>query len=97
MRKKVAVPAALLFLFRPDALEVPDAFRILADGAIAREFADARDVENCFLGPAQAVSVERRNLLVRPQIRFQIGEVKIAFTMRQEALGDPGVSTRFFR
>src|SRR5512134_2043068 len=71
-----------------DRPHAPDALGVLADGAIGGELRGARDVQDRHPGPAVAVLVHARDVLLHRAVRGEVGEHHVRVAAVQERLHD---------
>src|SRR6266404_2097841 len=78
----------LVLPFHRTRCSVPDVFRILCDGAIARELPGGGNVQDGFARPSFFVRVQFTQARVSFAIAFQVSQVKVVVALAQDGIQD---------
>src|SRR5437588_12810592 len=84
-------PTSATLLSARDRPQAPDVLGVLADGAIAGELARSSDIQYSFCHPAARVRVQLADLVVNPQVGWQVGEVQVRLVVGEQFAIDPVV------
>src|SRR5574337_444114 len=80
-----------------DGLDVPDLSGVLGDGAVARKFSDAGNIQDSLTCPHRGVFERLSNPFLGCDIRLQIGQMEVRVPPVQDRLVNPAKQARLVR